>query len=171
MNKFKLTVFFLFLLTIHYSLLSYSQDSLKKGYKLPAVNIKTLKGKSFNTADIDNKGNPVILSFWATWCKPCIKEMTAINELYDDWKKQTGVKLIAVSIDDTRTKTNVLPLINGKSWDFEFMTDENSDFKRAMNVSSVPHMFILNKKNEVVWQHNSFNEGDEKEIFQILKKL
>jgi cytochrome c biogenesis protein CcmG, thiol:disulfide interchange protein DsbE len=97
--------------------------------------------------------------------------MSAINELYDEWRKETGVKIVAVSVDDARTKTNILPMINAKSWDFEFISDENSDFKRAMNVTTIPHMFILNKKKEVVWQHNSYDEGDEKEIFQILKKL
>jgi cytochrome c biogenesis protein CcmG, thiol:disulfide interchange protein DsbE len=159
---------FIILLLVNYS---FSQDSIKKGYKLPSVNIKTIEGNSFNTANINNNGKPIILSFWATWCKPCIKELTAISENYEDWQKATGVKFIAVSIDDVRTKANILPLINGKGWNYEFLTDENGVLKRAMNVTSIPHMFILNKKNEVVWQHNSYNEGDEDEIIKILKQI
>jgi cytochrome c biogenesis protein CcmG, thiol:disulfide interchange protein DsbE len=163
-----------FLLLFAFPLFLLSQENSSNSTiktSLPSINIKTLDGKSFNTASIDNDGKPVIISFWASWCKACIKELTAINEQYDDWQKETGVKLIAVSIDDARTKPNVLPLINGKGWEYEFLSDENSEFKRAMNISSLPHMFILNNKKEVVWQHNSYTEGDEMEVIKVLKGL
>ena len=65
---------------------------------LPSVDIKTLDGKSFNSADFDNGGKPMIINFWATWCKPCIAELTNIEEVYEEWVKETGVKIIAVSI-------------------------------------------------------------------------
>jgi peroxiredoxin len=155
------------------SLLSFFtiQAQSSGGKKLPNVTIKTLDGKAFNTSQISNNGKPIILSFWASWCRPCLKEMAAITDVYDDWQDQTGVKLVAVSIDDARTVNNVRPLVNARGWEFEFYLDTNSDFKRAMGVNDVPHTFILNGKGEIVYQHTSYTEGSEKELFKKLKEL
>jgi thiol-disulfide isomerase/thioredoxin len=153
---------------------SFSQETEKKEQKLtkiPSVDIKTMEGGTFNTSNFSNDGKPIIISFWATWCKPCIKELTTIAEVYDDWKKETGVKLIAISIDDSRRIASVSPLVNGNGWDFEVYIDTNSDFKRAMNVNLIPHTFIINGNGEIVWQHTSFAEGGELELIELIKKL
>jgi len=138
---------------------------------LPSVNIKTLDGKPFNTQDIYNDGKPIIISFWALWCKPCKKEMDAYNEVYDDWQEETGVKIYAVSIDDARSTAKVLPFVNGKGWEMEVLLDPNGDFKRAMNVNLIPHTFLLDGKGNIVYQHTSYYEGLEDEIYELVKKV
>jgi cytochrome c biogenesis protein CcmG, thiol:disulfide interchange protein DsbE len=140
-------------------------------FKMPSVNVTDMNGKKINTADLNNNGKPYIISFWATWCKPCVKELTTISEVYQDWQEETGVKLIAVSIDDSRSSSQVKTLVNGKSWEYEVLLDANSDFKRSMNVNAVPHTFIVNGKGEIVWQHTSFSEGSELELIRLIKKL
>lgn len=149
----------------------FSQETEKKLTKIPAIDVKNLDGEVFNTSEISNDGKPVIISFWALWCKPCIRELTTIADVYDDWIDETGVKLYAISIDDARSSAKVLPTVNGKGWDYEVLLDPNSDFKRAMNVNMIPHTFILNGNGEIVWQHTSFAEGGELEMFEILKKV
>ena len=139
--------------------------------KLPAVDIKTLDGATFNTKDIQNDGKPIIVSLWATWCKPCIAELLAISDVYDDWVEETGVKLFAVSVDDAKTAARVKPFVNGKGWEFTVLSDANSDFKRAMNVNDVPFMCILNGNGEIVWQHTSYAPGSEEEVYDIISKL
>ena len=94
-----------------------AQEGEKTLKKLPSVNVKTLDGKTINTADISNNGKPIIMSFWALWCKPCINELTTIAEVYDEWVEETGVKVIAVSIDDSRSSSKVGPTVNGKGWE------------------------------------------------------
>lgn len=148
------------------SLSAYSQTN-----ELPSVDIQTIYGESFNTSGIDNDGNPVILSFWATWCKPCLTELNTINEVYYDWQDETGVKLVAVSIDNSRSSSKVLPMVNGKGWDYEVYLDPNGDFKRAMGVNMIPHTFLLNGDKEVVWQHTSFSEGGELELIERVRKV
>lgn len=148
--------------------LGFSQN---KQTTLPTVDVKTVYGETFNTSEIQNDGSPIILSFWATWCKPCIKELTTINDVYFDWQDETNVKLIAVSIDNTRSSSKVLPLVNGKGWEYEVLLDPNGDFKRAMGVNMVPHTFLIDGNGKVVWQHTSFAEGSELELIKLVRKL
>jgi len=147
--------------------LAYSQDSPG----IPSVKIKLPDGAPFDTRDIANDGKPMIISFWALWCKPCIKELNAISEVYEEWQDETGVKLYAVSIDDVRSSPQVMPFANGNNWEYEILLDPNSDFKRAMNVGIIPHVFILNGAGKIVWQHTSYTEGGEYEMLEILEKL
>jgi thiol-disulfide isomerase/thioredoxin len=133
--------------------------------------LKTVKGLPFTSDSLTNNGKPIIISFWATWCKPCVRELTTISDVYDEWVEETGVKLYAISVDDSRSMTLVGPLVNGKGWDFSVLLDPNSDFKRAMNVGPIPHTFLLNGKGEVVYQHTSFAEGDELGLIDMVRKL
>jgi peroxiredoxin len=138
---------------------------------IPSVDIKTLTGEAFNTSSIDNEGKPMIISFFALWCKPCMRELTAIADVYQDWQEETGVKLVAISIDDARSTANVKPTVDGNSWEYEFYCDPNGDFKRGMGVNMIPHVFIVDGNKKVVYQHTSYAEGGENELYEIVKKL
>jgi len=140
-------------------------------FKLPSIDVKTLDGKKINTSDIKNDGKPILIDFWATWCKPCIMELTAIAEKYQDWQTETGVKFYAVSVDDSKSMNRVAPFVNGKGWEYIFLLDPNSDFKRAMNVINIPHTFLVDGNGNVVYQHTTYSEGDEDLVYEKIKKL
>lgn len=137
--------------------------------KLPNVTLKDLNGKSVNIAQYGQSDKPVIISFWATWCGPCLKELEAINKVYDKWKSETGVELVAVSIDDSRTRARVKPLVNGKSWDYTILLDENQALKRAMNVVNPPYTIIVHK-GKIVYTHSGYTPGAENDLYKELKK-
>lgn len=145
-------------------------SSFAQKAQIPSVQIKTVDGKPFNTSEISNDG-PIIIDFWATWCKPCVLELNTIAEDYEELVEETGVKIYAVSIDNSRTSARVAPFVNTNEWEYEVLLDPNSDFKRAMNVVNVPHVFILNKKGEIVQQHTSYSPGDEEHLFELIRKL
>ena len=158
-------------LLIFTAFLSISLISFSQNRTLPKVDLKTLDNNTYNTSNFDNDGNPIVISFWATWCKPCIKELNNIAEVYEDWQDETGVKLIAISIDDSRNMSKVKPKVNALLWDYEVYCDPNGDFKRAMGVGAVPHTFLLDENKEIVYQHTSYKDGDEYDLFKKIEAL
>lgn len=144
--------------------------TIAQQFDLPSVMLTDLEGKKVNFSDFNEEEKPIIVSFWATWCGPCIKELAAINDVYTDWQKETGVKLIAVSIDDAKSVKRVRPLVNGKGWDYTVLLDTNNDLKRAMNVINVPYTIIV-YKGKIVYKHTSYTPGVEKELIKKVKAL
>tara|TARA_R110002051_G_scaffold30318_1_gene70170 strand:- start:481 stop:969 length:489 start_codon:yes stop_codon:yes gene_type:complete len=138
---------------------------------LPNIIIKDLDGNNVNIQNIENDSNPIILNFWATWCKPCKNELNNIDDLYEEWKEETNVKIIIVSVDDSRSSAKVKPYINSMGWTFEGLLDPNRQLARQLNVITVPHTFLINGEGKIVYEHKGYITGDEEELYEQLKLL
>lgn len=139
--------------------------------QLPSVKLKNLEGKTVDTALLENDGKPFIISFFATWCKPCNRELKAIHEQYADWQDETGVKVIAVSIDQAQNIAKVKPMVDGAGWEYEVLLDPNSDFKRALCVNMIPHVFIIDGNGKIVDQRSGYTEGAEEHLIEKVREL
>ncbi|MCF0207971.1 MAG: TlpA family protein disulfide reductase [Bacteroidaceae bacterium] len=145
---------------------SYAQTA-----KLPSVTIKSIDGKTVQTDTLSNNGKPFIIDFFATWCHPCNRELDAIAEVYADWQEETGVKIIAVSIDQAQNINKVKPLVDGKGWEYEVLLDPNSDFKRALGIQMIPYTLIVDGQGNIVYKHNGYTDGAEEELIEKVREL
>lgn len=144
---------------------------LAEAQPLPQIEVQTLGGAKVPIASLHQTGKPTIVSFWATWCKPCINELNSLAERYEELQEELGVTLVAVSIDDSRTSPKVGPFVAGQGWDYTVVLDPNSDLRRAMGVNNVPHTFLLNGAGEIVWQVNKYVPGEEEVLIAEIRKL
>jgi len=155
----------LVLLILFLSFSAISQD------KLPNISIKDLKNRNVNlVSDFSEKGKTYVFSFWATWCMPCLRELEAIKEHYDEWSEELNMELVAISIDDSRTEKRIRPLVNGRNWPYTILHDKNQKLKRALSIVNIPYTVVV-KNNKIEYIFNGYSQGEEEELYQSLKKL
>lgn len=151
--------------------LGFLAATLAVSAQLPQVQVKDTKGRAVNAATLSNDGKPFVISFFATWCKPCLRELRAISEVYDDWRDETGMKLYLVSIDDAQNTSKVKPLVDAEGWDYDVLLDPNSDFFRAMGLQTVPHVMVVDGNGKIVHTHSGYTDGAETELIDIIRGL
>ena len=139
--------------------------------QLPAITLKTMDGVEVRTDTLSNDGKPFIIDFFATWCKPCNRELDAISEVYEEWQEETGLKIIAISIDQAQNINKVKPLVDNHGWPYEVLLDPNSDFKRALGIQMIPYVLIVDGKGNIVYKHNGYTEGAEQELIDKVREL
>ena len=140
--------------------------------QLPSLKIENLKGEQVSTLSLLEDGKPMIISFWACTCKPCIQELDAINENLLDWLEEADFKVVAVSTDDARFSAKARSLAQGHGWeDFVQLYDKNQDLMRAMNVSLTPQVFVLDGKGNIVYSHTGYVPGSEQELLDAIKGI
>lgn len=139
--------------------------------QLPKVALKDLAGRTVSTDTLSNQGKPFIIDFFATWCKPCNRELDAISEVYDDWREETGVKIVAVSIDQAQNVHKVKPLVDSHGWEYEVLLDPNGDFKRALGIQMIPYVMIVDGEGRIVYKHNGYTDGAETELIEKVREL
>lgn len=139
--------------------------------QLPAVTLGNVDGNLVRVDTLSNGGKPIVIDFFATWCKPCIRELDAINDVYDDWKDETGMKLIAVSIDQAQNIHKVKPLVDQAGWQYDVLLDPNGDLKRALGIQLIPYTLVIDGKGKIVYRHQGYADGAEEELIDEIRRL
>lgn len=139
--------------------------------ELPDVEVKKLSGESVNISEYGENGKVTILSFWATWCAPCKRELDAIADVYPEWQEAYNVELVAITIDNARALAKVRPMVESKGWEYDILADTKQELQQAMNFQTIPQTFVIDSEGKVVYDHNGYKPGDEWELEDVIKEL
>jgi cytochrome c biogenesis protein CcmG/thiol:disulfide interchange protein DsbE len=139
--------------------------------KLPAAAVQDLRGRSFDISKLSNGGRPIVLVFFTTSCPSCLSQLNRIADNYDDWTEETGVKLVAIALDDEKNVAKVEPYVKSKEWAFEVYLDTQLRLKNALNITDQPTTLILDGNLAIVWQHSGFQPGDDEMIFEHVRAI
>lgn len=139
--------------------------------KLPSVVVSDIKGEKVESRSILKDSIPVVVSFWSTICKPCIEELNAFTDQWENWQKEINFRFVAVSTDDVRTVAKVPSFVAGHEWPFTIWLDRNQDFKRAFNVNAIPHLYVLAPDGTVAYARIGYTPGSEWKVLEVLKEL
>ena len=157
------------LILIFSIVLAAQENSTQEIKKAQNFILEDLDGDFVELDEITGEG-PVLLSFWATWCKPCVDEMKELNKIYKEYKSK-GFNLIAISIDSEKSVSRVKPFIKSKNYNFPVLLDTNSEVARIYYALAVPYSVLLDENGGVVYSHMGYKKGDEKEIEKLIKSL
>mgnify|MGYP000860074191 CR=1 FL=1 len=140
--------------------------------ELPDTQIKDVNtGKKVAFNETFEKGKVTLVSFWATWCVPCKKEIKNIREKMPTWKQEADFNFVTVSVDESRAEGLVRSYAKSQGWNFPYYIDPNSDLKRSLNFQTVPFTLIVDKNGKVAYMHSGYEEGSENEVFAKIKEL
>ena len=158
----KLTKLFFLLLALCISTIAFAQKTL------PNVAVKSMEGETINVKDFATNGKVTVVSFWATWCSPCIRELNAIAELYPDWIDSYDVEVLAITLDVKQRLAKAKSIAVSNQWEYTILNDSNQELQRAMGFQNPPQTYVIDKNGHIVYEHNGYAPGDEEELEKII---
>lgn len=128
---------------------------------LPDVELYTMDGTVIDATEITNNDKPMVMIFWKSNVKECCNQLNTINEIYEDFFKEKGVRLLAICVDCIGTINHVKPFVYGHDLEFEVYIDKNGDFKRSMGITTVPYTLLFDQEMNIFCKHVGYCESGE----------
>ena len=157
-----------FALVFSFSLTASAQEERAE---MPDVELKTMDGQTVKLKDYIKEGELTYVTFWATWCSPCKKELDDMIDLHEEWKTKYNMNIVAVSVDDQRTTSKVKGTVDAKGWEYQVLCDPNQLCYQKLNFQSVPQSFLIDKNGKIAQSHTGYKDGDLYELEKHLEEL
>ena len=161
----RLSTFFTFILALGFTNFAFGQQ------QIASAELKTLEQETVDLADLLKEANLTVISFWATWCKPCQAELDAVADLYPEWQEELGVQMLAITIDTQRQLSKVPGLLSTKGWEYTVLSDANNVMRNQLGFQAIPQTYVVDADGNVLYSHSGYSPGDEYELEDKLKEL
>lgn len=141
--------------------------------RMPDIQLADEYGNSVSAADLTKDGRPVMLSFYATWCDPCAKELDAFLPHVQEWKEKYGVEIVLVSIDRYPSQVPVvMETVEKKGWtDFKVLFDTEGRLMRELEIETIPTVFFIAPNGEVVHKTVGYDLDTVQNAEQVLQSM
>ena len=144
-------------------------SGLAPGGAAPDFTLKNLAGDEIRLAE-RLEGGPVLLDFWATWCKPCLRALPGTERLHEEYGER-GLTVLAVNVDSPRSTAKVRSYVKSKGFSFEVLLDPNSSMMRLYHFKSIPQVFLLDSDGTIAYSQLGYAPGHEKKLAEEIEKL
>ncbi len=104
------------------------------------------------------KGKVVILDFWASWCKPCRKELPFLKELYNQYNRK-GLEIIGINLDSSKERMDNFFKQSGLSLPFSTIMDPKSKIPPLYKLNGMPTTVFIDKKGIIRFRHLGFSDS------------
>lgn len=155
------------LLLILLPLMATAQDTQLA--EAPGFTLEDVDGNAVILDSLLTKG-PVMLSFWALWCKMCIKELDALKPYAAEFDS-LNITLLALSQDKARSVPKVKPFALSHKWPYVIVLDPENMMRSLYNVQAMPTFFIIDQNKKIVFTHQGYKTGDEAKIVAKVREL
>lgn len=167
----RLSIFCTLLLSFAFTTFSFGQK------QITSATIKTMDQQSVDLADVIQEADYTVVSFWATWCKPCQSELDAFADQYEGWQADlkdehsASMQVVAITIDTRRQLAKVPGILSTKGWDFTILSDANNVMRNQLGFQAIPQTYVVDKEGNILYDHSGYTAGDENELFDTIMEL
>ncbi len=129
----------------------------------------TLDGQQFNQDAL--KGQVTLITFWATWCGPCLQELPYFSKYYEKLSGK-GVNIVAIATDGPETAAQVTSLVKQRGFKFPVVHDASGAIANTLNPrGNNPFGLLIDKSGKVAYRHEGYAPGDEKKYLKGILSL
>lgn len=132
----------------------------------PDFTLKALDGNNLRLAE--QRGDIMLINFWASWCGPCIQEMPALDKLAQKYQ-MLGVQVWGVNVENDNKAA--LAYLNKVPVGFPVLFDVDNSVSKAFQVEAMPTTVIIDKNGAVRSVHRGYQPGYEKKYENDIKGL
>lgn len=144
-------------------------SSVFGGNKAPDFTLKKMSGGSFTLNENLNNG-PILLDFWATWCKPCLKALPEVQRIHEKYA-ENGLQVVTISTDNPKSSRKVKPFVKGARYTFEVLLDSDQEVRKLFGGTVIPLSMLISSEGEIVYRHIGYKSGDESELETKIRQL
>ena len=148
---------------------AHAGGKLQIGTEAPDFTLSDMKGNDVTLSEALENG-PVLLDFWALWCKPCLRALPSTNALAEEFGDR-GLTVLTVNTDSPRSASKVRPYVKSKKFSFEVLMDPNRSLQRLFRFNQIPQVYLIDSDGSIAYSQLGYSHALEKRLHSEVARL